>query len=92
MKVRIVYQSLFLLFVYISFCYSGVIHIPDPNLEEVIREKLALIVGVHRNSTIHFLAGANMVFKPKKYRLNREENYNAKVDNCYCYVVFYLCR
>ena len=42
MKVRIVYQSLFLLFVYVSFCYSEVVHIPDPNLEQVIREALAL--------------------------------------------------
>ena len=42
MKVRIVYQSLFLLFVCVSFCYSEVVHIPDPNLERVIREQLAL--------------------------------------------------
>ena len=42
MKVRIFYQSLFLLFVYVSFCYSEVVHIPDPNLEQVIREALAL--------------------------------------------------
>ncbi|MYB02330.1 leucine-rich repeat domain-containing protein, partial [Candidatus Poribacteria bacterium] len=42
MKVKIVYQSLFLLFVYVSFCYSEVVHIPDPSLEQVIREALAL--------------------------------------------------
>lgn len=33
MKVRIVYQSLLLLFVHVSFCYSEVVHIPDSNLE-----------------------------------------------------------
>ena len=42
MKVRIVFQSLFFLFVYVSFCYSEAVHIPDPNLEQVIREALAL--------------------------------------------------
>ena len=42
MKVRIFYQGLFLLFVYASFCYSEVVHIPDPSLEQVIREELAL--------------------------------------------------
>ena len=62
MKVRIVYQSLFLLFVYVSFCYSEVVHIPDPNLEQVIREELALpevkvITSVEMEQLFHLNGG-----------------------------------